>query len=38
MSLSKIVKLFAATDKVYGVVRDTFNHIVAALFQIRARS
>ncbi len=33
MSLSKIVKLFADTDKVYGVVRDTFNHIVAALFK-----
>jgi hypothetical protein len=33
MSLSKIVKLFVDTDKVYGVVRDTFNHIVAALFK-----
>jgi len=33
MSLSKIVKLFSDTDIVYGVVRDTYNHIVAALFK-----
>ena len=33
MSLSKIVKLFADKDIVYGVVRDTYNHIVAALFK-----
>lgn len=33
LSLSKIIKLFVDTDKVYGVVRDTFNHIVAVLFK-----
>jgi hypothetical protein len=33
MSLSKVVKLFADTDVVYGVLRDTYNHVVAALFK-----
>lgn len=33
LSLSKLVKLFVEKDTVHGVVRDTYNHIVAALFK-----